>query len=121
MFKAILATGTAVLFLLSGLVEPVEASDPAGLDLEPAINGAVSANGLFPSQAMEEEFAAYLLWTKDRGISRLFAFESMFGGGTAQEVPFPNPRMTAQFEAYLRWVDNRNISPFYAFMVTNFD
>jgi hypothetical protein len=37
------------------------------LDLEPAINGAVSASGTFPSQAMEDQIAAYLAWSDKTG------------------------------------------------------
>jgi hypothetical protein len=118
MIKAILATAAALL-LLSGPVKPNDGG--SCLDLEPAINGEVSASGLFPSQAMEEQFAAYLRWTKDRGISRLAAFESRYGEGPEREVPFPSRQMTTQFDAYMRWVDQRGISPFYAFTVMNFD
>lgn len=71
-------------------------------DLEPAINGAVSANGLFPSQAMEEELTAYLRWTKMQGLSRLVAFESMIDGGSFADNPLPSRRMEEQFGAYMR-------------------
>jgi hypothetical protein len=120
MFKSILVTGIAGLFLLSGPAQPAQPTDGASLDLEPAINGAVSANGLFPSQVMEEAFAAYLRWTKDRGISRLIVFEPRIDA-TAVEASLPNERMATQFEAYMRWVDEQGLSPFYAFKVTDFD
>jgi hypothetical protein len=121
MFKAVLLAGIASLPVLS---PPVKSAEPMGgtsLDLEPAINGAVSATGLFPSQVMEDAFAAYLHWTRDQGISRLVAFESMLDGGTAHGVTLPTQRMTAQFEAYMSWVDEQNLSPFYAFTVSDFD
>jgi hypothetical protein len=121
MFKSILVAGIASLFLMSA---PVKSAEPVGgtnLDLEPAINGAVSAIGLFPSQAMEEEFADYLHWAKHRGLSRLVAFESLIDAGSAAEVRLSNEGMEEQFEAYLRWVDEQDLSPFYAFMVSEFD
>lgn len=37
-------------------------------DLEPAINGEVSASGLFPTQAMEDQFNAYVRWTRENGL-----------------------------------------------------
>jgi hypothetical protein len=121
MLRAALVAGIAGLLLMSA---PLKSANPVAgtsLDLEPAINGAVSATGLFPSQAMEEEFAAYLRWTKDEGISRLVAFESMIGAGSTAEVRLSSERMEGEFEAYLRWVDEQDLSPFYAFMVSDFD
>jgi hypothetical protein len=114
----------AVVAGLLPMSAPVNSAEPVGgtsLDLEPAINGAVSATGLFPSQAMEEEFAAYLRWTRDRGISPLFAFESLIGPGNAAERRLSSERMEGQFEAYLRWVEEQDLSPFYAFTVSDSD
>lgn len=36
-------------------------------DLEPCINGAVSASGTFPNQAMERQIGAYLDWAAMTG------------------------------------------------------
>jgi hypothetical protein len=121
MFKTILVTVVAGTLFLSGVGNAAERIGVGNRDLEPAINGAVSANGLFPTQAMEEEFAAYLRWAKDRGLSRLTAFESMFDSGDRTAASLPNERMGEQFGAYLRWVDEQGLSPFYALMVTDFD
>ncbi len=121
MIKSVLATGIAGLLLLSGPGKSTVAFGETVPDLELAINGTVSANGLFPSQAMEEEFAAYLRWTKMQGLSRLVAFESMIGGGSSAEIPLPDRRMEEQFGAYMRWVDEQGLSPFSAFMATDFD
>ena len=48
--------------LLSGLAFSVPAAEAtrSERDLEPCINGAVSASGTFPTQAMEEQVNAYL-------------------------------------------------------------
>jgi hypothetical protein len=120
MSKAFVVAGIAGLLLSA----PVKSSEPVGgtsLDLEPAINGAISATGLFPSQAMEDAFAAYLRWTREQGLSRLVAFESMLDAGTVHGMTLPTPHMTAQFEAYMSWVDAQDLSPFYAFAVSDFD
>jgi hypothetical protein len=55
--------------LLSGLAFSVSAADntTAELDLEPCVNGAVSARGTFPTQAMEEQVNAYLAWSEKTG------------------------------------------------------
>jgi hypothetical protein len=37
------------------------------LDLEPCINGGVSSSGVFPSQAMEEQVSAYIVWSPETG------------------------------------------------------
>jgi len=91
-------------------------------DLEPCINGEVSAGGRFPNQAMEDAFHAYLRWTKDEGLSPLVAFESVIGGGAADDRrALPTPDMAKQFEAYLRWVDEAGLSPFHAFAASSRD
>lgn len=110
-----------VFSLLASSIYAGESNDP-GASLEPSINGSVSATGLFPTQEMEEEFAAYLRWTKDEGLSRLAAFEYMIDDkGNSASGRFPTQGMEEQFLAYIRWVDDRKISPFYAFRVSDFD
>jgi hypothetical protein len=107
--------------MLSGPVDSVEPVGEGSLDLEPAINGQVSANGLFPSQSMEDEFTAYLKWTKEQGLSRLIAFEPLFDSGSSAAGDLPTEEMSEQLVAYINWVEEEGISPFYAFMVTDFD
>lgn len=116
MLKSTLITG-----LIAGLLvtagpssaEPLRAFHP---DLEPALNGQVSATGLFPTQAMEDEFHAYLDWTKSQGLSRLVAFEP---DRSAEELP--TLAMAEQFRSYLQWTESTEARPFHAFQVTNFD
>jgi len=86
--------------------------------LEPCVNAGVSRSGLFPTQEMEDQFAAYLQWTKDQGLPRLAAFESIIDGGAESGYQFPTPSMAQQFSAYMRWVASEGLSPFYAFMAT---
>lgn len=110
--------------VFSLLAFSVFADEPndAGASLEPCINGSVSANGLFPTQAIEEEFTAYLRWTKDEGLSRLVAFEYMLDlEGESPSGRFPTQAMEEQFLAYIQWVNDRRISPFYAFGISDFD
>ena len=110
-----------ILPLMLGLFAlPVSAGEPQGgpLSLEPCINGSVSRSGLFPSQAMEDEFAAYLAWTKAQGLNRLSAFESVIDEGASSGYRFPTPSMEEQFSAYMRWVEAEGLSPFYAFIAT---
>lgn len=45
--------------------------------LEPCINGAVSASGLFPTQEMEEQFIRYVRWTRENGLHADYAFEAV--------------------------------------------
>jgi hypothetical protein len=98
------------------------------LDLESAMNGAVSASGLFPTQPMEDAFVAYLDWTKAEGLSRLTAFESneanlarALSGEASASGRFPSQAMEDQFKDYLAWTDDTDAGLFYAFRVTDFD
>jgi len=86
--------------------------------LEPCVNAEVSRSGVFPTQEMEDQFAAYLQWTKDQGLPRLAAFESIIDGGAESGYQLPTPAMAQQFSAYMRWVTSEGLSPFYAFMAT---
>lgn len=121
MFKDTLIAATTALYLISGPAGSAELSSTVIQDLEPALNGSVSANGLFPTQAMEEAFTDYLRWVKEQGLSRLAAFEPLVTEGFLASGQFPYQGMEDQFIAYMRWVDSEGLSPFYAFAVTDFD
>jgi hypothetical protein len=121
MFSSILFAGLSGLALLSSSAMSADASATGCVDLEPAINGSVSADGRFPTQAMEEAFTTYLGWVKEQGISRLAAFESLLEQGASAKGSLPTESMQEQFAAYLRWADDQGLSPFYAFAVTDFD
>jgi len=75
----------------------------------------------FPTPAMAEQFADYLVWTKAQGLSRLAVFESMSDVSLGTGAGLPNEQMAEQFRAYLRWAELHGHSRFYAFNVTNFD
>lgn len=82
---------------------------------------------LFPTEAMAEQFEAYLAWTKAQGLSRLAVFERLsddqiqYSPNLSAERPLPTPEMAEQFAAYLRWTREQNLSRFYAFQAANFD
>jgi len=62
-------------------------------DVEPCINGAVSASGLFPSQALEDEY--------NRLVARLEQDPCAAGAGAAPWV-FPNRQMEQRYAALVR-------------------
>jgi hypothetical protein len=62
--------GLSVEHALANPVEPTHA-------LEPSLNAQVSASGRFPSQAMEDQFHAYLTWVQDTGLDKIHAFEGV--------------------------------------------
>ncbi len=82
---------------------------------------------LFPTEAMAEQFEAYLAWTKEQGLSRLAAFERLsqeqihYSPNLSVEMPLPTSEMAEQFAAYLRWTREQKLSRFYAFAQTDFD
>ena len=128
MLYPIMIVVSAGAMLLAGGAQGERTEVSARLDLEPAINGAVSAQGLFPSQAMEEQFDAYLRWTKGEGLSRLAAYETCPPGLAAALTDvasangrFPTQAMADQFRAYREWVAQSDRGDFYAFRVTDFD
>lgn len=45
--------------------------------LEPAGNGNISASGRFPTQAMEDQYNAYVAWVQDAGMTKAEAFDSL--------------------------------------------
>jgi hypothetical protein len=75
----------------------------------------------FPTQAMAQQFADYLAWTKAQGLSRLVVFEALSDDQAIGAARLPSEEMTKQFEAYLRWTELHGLSRYYAFNVTNFD
>jgi hypothetical protein len=127
MLKSTLIAGSLALLMLN--LSPAS-SEPnrVAVNLEPALSGSVSASGLFPTQEMEDAFAAYLEWTKSEGLSRLTAFEiteetlaRAAAGEGSLSGRFPTQAMEDQFKAYLAWVDETDVGLFYAFRTTNFD
>lgn len=132
-YPTLLAGGFSLAMLAAGNLAATEtgyasAPSPRVVDVTELRDIDADANP-FPSQAMAEQFADYLRWTKAQGLSRLAAFEALMAHGNGQDpgnrsgahAVLPSPVMAEQFEAYLRWTEEEQLSPFYAFKVTNFD
>jgi hypothetical protein len=87
----------------------------------------VVSEQVFPSDEMAEQFAAYLAWTKEQGLSRLVAFETLrpeqihLSPNLSAQRPLPTPEMAEQFHAYLKWTREKNLGRFYAFQANDFD
>lgn len=45
--------------------------------LEPAGNGNISASGRFPTQAMEDQYNAYVAWAQNTGLTKAEAFDRL--------------------------------------------
>jgi hypothetical protein len=117
MLKSILTGAAVALTLLAAGPRAAETAAAATDQLHFAGNGQVSASGPFPNQEMEDQFAAYLAWTKVEGLSRLVAYEPRT---TADEI-LPNAAMRDAFEDYLKWAVATGRGRFYAFNTRNFD
>ena len=92
MLKSSFLAGGLALLLISTSSQATALDETSARQLEPALNGEVSATGLFPTQAMEDAFNDYLAWTRERGLSRLAAFEGeLTDGFYGAAVPGPHP------------------------------
>ena len=60
MLKSSFLAGGLALLLLSTSSQATALDETSARQLEPALNGEVSATGLFPTQAMEDAFTDYL-------------------------------------------------------------
>ncbi|MBS0003176.1 MAG: hypothetical protein KFF45_08880 [Thioalkalivibrio sp.] len=63
-------SGLGVEHALADPTQPVHA-------LEPGMDANVSASGRFPSQAMEDQYRAYMNWVEDAGLDTLHAFRGV--------------------------------------------
>ena len=124
MLKSTFIAGGFALLLASATTQAAALNDASARQLEPALNGEVSATGLFPSQAMEDAFNDYLAWTKTEGLSRLAAFEPVVRdfpeGQGSLSGRFPNQVMEDQFKEYLAWTGEGHSGLFYAFRAVEF-
>jgi hypothetical protein len=127
MFPTLVAGGFSLLMASASDV----AADQAALaeadgSLSPVAELAVVDQSL-PTAEMAEQFDAYLAWTKEQGLSRLAAFETLnpaqihLSPNLSAQFPLPTAEMAEQFNAYLQWTREQNLSRFYAFQITDFD
>lgn len=125
MLKSSFLAGGLALLLISTSSQATALDETSARQLEPALNGEVSATGLFPTQAMEDAFNDYLAWTRERGLSRLAAFEPVVrdfpAGQGSLSGRFPTQEMEEQFKAYLAWTGESSQSLFYAFRAVEFN
>lgn len=125
MLKSKFIAGGLALLLISTSSQAAALDESSARQLEPALNGEVSATGLFPTQAMEDAFNDYLAWTRERGLSRLAAFEPVArdfpAGQGSLSGRFPTQEMEEQFKAYLAWTGESPNSLFYAFRAVEFN
>ena len=127
MLKATLVAGGLALLTANKVPASSEPNRVAD-DLEPTLNGAVSASALFASKETEASFEGYLDWTKSNGLGRLAAFETTEEtlvrappGEGSQSEHFPTQAMEDQCKVSLTWVDETDAGLFHPFRVTNFD
>lgn len=109
----------AVALAMAGGLQAAELRTPAELGFEVGMSGDVSYTGRFPSQAMEDQFNAYLAWVEKNGISADHAFvgsiqplpslDGARNGNVSATGRFPNQAMEDQFKAYLAWVEQKGL------------
>ena len=125
MLKSTFIAGGFAFLLASATTQAAALDDASARQLEPALNGEVSATGLFPSQEMEDAFNEYLVWTRAQGLSRLAAFEPVVRdfpeGQGSLSGRFPNQAMEDQFKEYLAWTGEGHSALFYAFRAVEFN
>jgi len=115
----------AAALAVAGSAQAAELSTPADLGYEVGMSGAVSFTGRFPTQAMEDQFNAYLAWVEQSGIEATYAFageiqpvpslEPGLNGKVSETGRFPTQAMENQFNAYLTWVEKEQLASDYAF------
>jgi hypothetical protein len=125
MLKSKFIAGSLALMLVSTSFQAMALDEQSARQLEPALNGEVSASGLFLTQAMEDAFNDYLAWTGEQGLSRLAAFEPVArdcpAGQGSLSGRFPTQEMEEQFKAYLAWTGDSQHSLFYSFRSVEFN
>jgi hypothetical protein len=114
----------AIALAMGGGLHAAELRTPAELGYEVGMSGQVSYSGRFPSQAMENQFKAYLAWVEENGITAEHAFvgkiqplpslDGAKNGNVSATGRFPNQAMEDQFKAYLSWVEREGLDRDYA-------
>jgi hypothetical protein len=115
----------AAALAVAGTAQAVELSTPAKLGYEVGMSGAVSYTGRFPTQAMEDQFNAYVAWVEQNGLDATHAvtgeiqpvpsLDAALNGNVSATGRFPTQAMENQFQAYLAWVEKEDIASDYAF------
>jgi predicted porin len=104
-----------------GNAQAVELDGNAMTGLDASIDGAVSATGRFPTQAMEDQFNRYLDWVTQHNldvthaitprIQPTSALESSGNGEISASGRFPTQAMEDQYNAFVTWTQASGRSP----------
>jgi hypothetical protein len=123
--NAFITLALAAALGVAGTAQAAERFTPAELGYEVGMSGAVSYTGRFPTQAMEEQFNAYLAWVEQSGLDTNHALarevqpvpslDGVLNGHVSATGRFPTQAMEDQFNAYLAWADQEGIDNSYAF------
>ncbi len=114
----------AVALAMAGGLQAAELRTPAQMGYEVGMSGEVSYTGTFPTQAMEDQFNAYLAWVEQNSIDAEHAFagqiqpvpslDGVLNGQVSATGRFPTQAMEDQFNAYLSWVEREGLTKDYA-------
>jgi len=127
MKKLNMLTALAVMGTLfaAGNVSAAQPTTATVANLDPCLNGQVSASGRFPTQAMEDEFNRYLSWVAENGlgiehalanpIEPAHALEPSLNANVSASGRFPSQAMEDQFNAYVSWVQSTGLEKIHAF------
>ena len=124
---AIKSIALAIALALAGGVQANSQATPANLGFEVGMSGDVSYTGRFPSQAMEEQFNAYLEWVAANNLDVTHAvaktivpvpsLDGVLNGNVSATGRFPTQAMEDQFNAYLEWAEQAGLGSDYAFQL----
>lgn len=119
----------AAVFATAGGLQANEPATPAQLGYEVGMSGEVSHSGRFPTQAMEDQYNAYLAWVAVNDLDATHAVDPILrpvssldgaqNGNVSATGRFPTQAMEDQFNAYQTWVAQSGVDADYAFRLTN--
>jgi hypothetical protein len=108
-----------------GSLQATEVTHPAKTGLDACLNGDVSASGRFPTQAMEDQYNAYVAWVAENNldvthainprIEATSALEPAGNGNISASGRFPTQAMEDQYNAYVAWVQTTGLTKAEAF------
>jgi len=109
----------------AGSLQAMEVPHPAKTGLDACVNGDVSASGRFPTQAMEDQYNAYVAWVAENNldvthainprIEATSALEPAGNGNISASGRFPTQAMEDQYNAYVAWVQTTGLTKAEAF------
>ena len=108
-----------------GSLQATEVTHPGKTGLDACLNGDVSASGRFPTQAMEDQFNAYVAWVAENNldvthainprIEATSALEPAGNGNISASGRFPTQAMEDQYNAYVAWIQTTGLTKTEAF------